>query len=82
MDCKTKYTEKYRPYINDNLFSKFSSSINNTVNYKNLNTKEIIGLTQLSGDNFRKEYEYFNEILRSKKNGKNKGKRHERRQNK
>ena len=65
-------TEKYRPYINDDLFSKFSSSINNTVNYKNLNTKEIIGLTQLSGDNFRKEYEYFNEILRSKKNGKNK----------
>ena len=65
-------TEKYKPYINDDLFNKFSSSINDTINYKNLNTKEIIGLTQLSGNNFKREYEYFNEILRIKKNGKNK----------
>lgn len=67
-------TENYRPYINDDLFNKFNSSINNTVNYKNLNTKEFKGLIQLNSNNFKKEYEYFDEILRSKKNGENRKK--------
>ena len=65
-------TEKYKPYINDDLFNKFNSSIKDTVNYKNLNTDEIIGLTYLRGDNFKEEYKYLNEIIRSKKNTKNK----------
>lgn len=65
-------TENYRPYVNDDLFNKFNSSINNTINYKNLNTKEFKGLILFNGNNFKKEYEYFDEILRIKKNGKNK----------